>query len=131
MLRVVLDEPCQLTSWRSITRPISSDILRVEALRTIDRARIRFGLADDVVAERRRLVFEVVETFDLVPVNPSILERAAGPFPTLLGALDSLHLASALVVRAQVPDLLVATHDNELGRAARAVGFEVRGDEQG
>lgn len=102
--------------------------MRIETLRTIDRARIRHRLDDEAAAERRSLVFEVIEGFDLVPLEPWILERAAAPFPTLIGTLDSLHLTSALAAQAQVPELVLATHDIELGRAARAVGFEVLGD---
>ena len=70
---------------------------------------------------------EVVDTFSLIPVGPRILERAAEPFPTTLGSLDAIHLASALLVRDQFRDLALATHDLELGIAARAVGFRVHG----
>ncbi len=55
------------------------------------------------------------------------LERAAEPFPTLLGSLDAIHLASALLARTLVDDLGFATHDEELATAARAMGFRVLG----
>jgi hypothetical protein len=56
-----------------------------------------------------------------------VLERAAEPFPTVLGSLDAVHLASALLIRPDIPDLAFATHDVELGTAARAMDFEVLG----
>ncbi len=127
LLRIVLHEPGALRQWRRITRPLASELIRLECRRTIDRARIRERLSDEAVAQRRAAVLEVLETFDIVPLDSLVLERAAEPFPTLLGSLDAMHLASALLARAQVHDLRFATHDGELATAARAVGFEVFG----
>jgi len=127
LLRIVLGEPGALRGWRAITRPISSGLIRLECLRTIDRAQIRLGLPDVEVAERRAAVLEHLETFDLIPVDAAIVDRAAEPFPTVLGALDAMHLATALLARAQLEDLLFATHDQELMLAARAMGFRVLG----
>lgn len=107
--------------------PVASDLVRLECLRTIDRARIRLRLEDEEVAGRRAAVLEAIETFSLVPIGPRVLERAAEPFPTMLGSLDAIHLASALLVREQFDDLSLATHDAELALAARAVGFRVHG----
>jgi len=127
LLRVVLNEPGALRQWRRITRPLASEIIRLECRRTIDRARIRERLSDEAVALRRAAVLEVLESFDIVPLDTLVLERAAEPFPTLLSSLDAIHLATALLARAQVADLRFATHDGELATAARAMGFEVFG----
>lgn len=127
VLRIVLGEPGALPSWRRIQRAISSHLVRLECLRTIDRARLRLALADGEVAERRAAVLEVLEGFDMVPIDAAVLERAADPFPTSLGSLDAVHLASALQVRSRIPDVRLATHDAELAIAARAVGFAVLG----
>ena len=51
VLRIVLGEPGALASWRRIQRAISSHLVRLECLRTIDRARVRLALADGEVAE--------------------------------------------------------------------------------
>lgn len=127
LLRVVLGEPRRLRVWGRISNAVSSELIRLECLRTIDRARIRLGLADEVVAERRGAVLEAIEGFSLVPIAPRVLERAAEPFPTMLGSLDAVHLASASLVRDDFEDLSLATHDDELAIAARAVGFRVHG----
>jgi hypothetical protein len=68
-----------------------------------------------------------IAELDLVRLDPSILERASQPFPTLLRTLDALHLATALALRPSRPDLALATHDAELAAGARAVGFRVLG----
>ena len=127
LLRIVLGEPETLREWSRITRALSSELIRLECLRTIDRARIRHRLDDKAVAQHRAAVFEQLEGFEIVPVETGVLERAEEPFPTLLGSLDAIHLATALLTRAQVPDLQFATHDNGLAIAARAVGFSVLG----
>ena len=101
--------------------------MRLECLRTIDRARIQLGLDGREVALRREAVFEQLDAFELIPLDPVVLERAAEPFPTVVGTLDALHLASALVVRPELPDLRFATHDQGLAVAARAMGFVVLG----
>lgn len=72
-------------------------------------------------------MLEAVDGFSLVPIGRPVLERAAEPFPTTLGSLDAIHMASALLVRADFDDLVFATHDEELALAARAEGFRVHG----
>ncbi len=127
LLRVVLGEPGRLRAWPRITEAVSSELIRLECLRTIDRARVRLGLRDEEVATRRAAVLDAIEAFNLVPVGRRVLERAEDPFPTSLGSLDAIHLASALLVRDRFPELSLATHDAELAVAARAVGFKVHG----
>jgi len=127
LLRVALGEPERLRAWPSIQTGISSELVRVEGLRTIDRARINFALPDAVVAERRSNVLGLLEALQLVPIDAAVLTRSAEPFPTALGTLDAIHLSSALLAREVHPDLAFATHDRGLATAARAVGFRVLG----
>jgi predicted nucleic acid-binding protein len=126
LLRVVLREDSPLASWRDIS-PVSSELIRVECLRVIDRARAAFGTDDGTSSKQRAAVLTALSTFALTPVSGSILERAADPFPTALGTLDAIHLATALQMRDEYPGLAFATHDRELATAARAVGFDVQG----
>jgi len=125
VLRVILGEPGRLSSWTRIDRGVSSELLRLECLRTIDRARIRLRLEDSVVARYRADVHEACEALTIVPIDTAVLTRASAPFPTLVGSLDAIHLASALLVRDTFDGLVMATHDAQLAVAARAEGFEV------
>ena len=127
LLRVVLGEPERLKIWPKITNAISSELIRLECLRTIDRGRVRLGLDDRMVAKQRGAVIETIDSLRLILLDRVILDRAAEPFPTSLGSLDAIHLASALLAREQLGDLILATHDDELGLAAEAVGFSVHG----
>ena len=125
LLRVALGEPDRLPAWGRITQPISSELTRIECLRTIDRARLQGRLDDPVVARVRADVLELIDAFAIVELDAPIKARAADPFPTLVRTLDALHLASALAVRTATADLYLATHDRELAIAAEALGFRV------
>ncbi|MBA2273280.1 MAG: PIN domain-containing protein [Actinobacteria bacterium] len=127
LLRVVLGEPRRLRIWPKITDAVSSELIRLECLRTIDRARLHLGLEDRLVAMHRAEVLEAVDAFSLVPLDSIVLERASGPFPTMVGSLDAIHLASALLIQEEFEDLQFATHDDQLGIAAQATGFPVHG----
>ena len=125
VLRVLFDESNRLEGWARDDL-ISSELLRVECLRVIDRARLN-GLAEERAADLRADAIDLVLRIPLVAVTVRILDRAAEPFPTTLSALDAIHLATALAVRDEYEDVTLATHDRELGLAARAVGFTVAG----
>jgi predicted nucleic acid-binding protein len=126
LLRIILAEADPLPSWQTI-EPVSSELIRVEALRVLDRARLAFQHDDEEAAEYRAAALETLRALSLAPISTSVLERAADPFPTSLGTLDAIHLATALEIRDEFPDLRFATHDRELATAARSVGFEVQG----
>lgn len=127
LLRIVLAEPRPLTEWRSIDVALTSEVTRVEALRTIDRARIEMRLSDRDVADRRALVLETLEGFHLAHLDRVVLDRAGEPFPTLVRTLDAIHLATALLSRSKHQGLVFATHDAALATAARSIGFRVIG----
>ena len=64
----------------------------------------------------------------LIALNEAVLDRAERSFPTVLGALDALHLASALLYMESRKTVLVfLTHDLQLGLAAQAVGMATQG----
>ncbi len=127
LLRLVLAEQGALREWRRATRVVSSELTRLECFRIIDRARVRLGLPDVEVAARRSEVLAQLRAVELVDLDRRVLDRAAEAFPTSLGSLDAIHLASALLARTAISDLEFATHDGELGIAARAMGFAVVG----
>ena len=107
---------------------MSSEWLGVESRRTIDRL-LRLGdLSADEAARRLTLVDRWLEAVDLVLLRAPVLARAGDPLPVPLGTLDALHLATALVWRDWMSEVLtVATHDAALGLAARAHGLPVIG----
>jgi len=128
LLRLVLGEPGALADLRSSEALVSSELLAVESLRTIDRLRLRGALSVEEAAARRATATEWLEAVDLVLLQRPVLARASEPFPTPLGTLDALHLATALVWRDRMrQELVMATHDGNLALAARSFGIEVVG----
>ncbi len=95
----MLREPGALEELRSCEALVSSELLAVESLRTIDRLRLQGALAPEEAASRRATVSDWLEAVDLVLLQRPILSRASEPLPTPLGTLDALHLATALVWR--------------------------------
>ena len=128
VLRTIFGEPNALKSPKSLEFTVAADILKVECLRTVDRMRHALRLPDEVVSERSALLHEALKTIRFAKLTDQILERAGQPFPTPLGTLDALHLSTALTWQArQREELTFLTHDEQLGRAARAMGFTVLG----
>jgi predicted nucleic acid-binding protein len=127
VVRILFGEPDPLAIWSQIERPVSSELLGIECLRTLDRVRLRDRLDGRAFGERRRAMLDVIAAIEVVPLEASILERAGDPFPTSLGTLDAIHLASALAIRDQLPGMVFATHDDELGLAAMSMGFDLQG----
>ena len=70
----------------------------MESLRTLDRLRLRAPLTDAQVATRRFSILRLLESVELVELDPAILDRASQPMPTELGNLDAIHLASCLLI---------------------------------
>lgn len=128
ILRALLGESDSLPAWRTLTSVVASALAEVECLRTLDRLMRTGRLAAEELAERRSAVYRLFEAMDVVDVTPGVLRRAAEPFPTPLGTLDAIHLATALLWReARGSTLAMATHDQALATAARAMGLEVLG----
>lgn len=126
ILRLAFGEPNALPGWRTLPAPVTSRLARVEALRTLDRRHAQGGMTDADFALRRAFVLGALDSLDQVSVDEAILARAEAPFPTPLRTLDAIHLATAAAL-ARDGAITVATHDLELGTAARAMGFQVIG----
>jgi predicted nucleic acid-binding protein len=126
VLRVVLNAPDQLREWRSLAGPIASALLEVECFRTIERLRGTHGPAD-AIDLRRREITSILSLVHLIDITPPLLRRAAQSFPFPLKTLDAIHLAAAIAWRERFGPLVFATHDLQLARAARELGFDVVG----
>ena len=128
LLRKVLRQPNALREWAAVTRAVGSALAEVECLRTLDRLRLLERIPDAEIAKRREAVYELLAAMEIVEPTRPVLSRAAQPLPTMLGTLDAIHLATALLWRDHTgADLVMATHDGALGLAARASGLRVIG----
>ena len=128
LLRIVLGQEDRLREWTEVTRGVASALVEVECLRTLDRMRLGEGWTDEELALRREAVYHLAREMEIVEPTRPVLSRASNPLPTPLGTLDAIHLATALLWRETFsPELVMATHDVALARAARACGFQVIG----
>lgn len=128
LARKLLGEPDPLAAWNDIEEAYASRLVAVEMGRLIDRLRLNGAVDDEQVVQLHQELQRVLRAVDIVGMNDEVLRGAAGPMPTVLGTLDAIHLATAVELRrALARPLTVATHDLQLGRAARALGFSVAG----
>lgn len=127
VLRVLFREPNPVTIWTKWDKAYSSSLWRVEALRTVDRLRLLHEISDSEVADLVREVQAVHDTLAIHPLDERIMQRASETFPTVVGTLDAIHLATAISVRESEGIDLLLTHDLQLGTAARSLGFKIMG----
>ena len=131
ILSWLLNQEPWIQGWGNWASAYTSEICRVEFHRTIDRLRLSGDLDDEqraVLHERFSILWESCHR---VRISAGLLAQASHSYPTVVGTLDAIHLASALMVheRRKEPIHEFLTHDGQLGTAARAVGFAVRGVE--
>lgn len=128
LLRVVLGQADALSQWDDIDHGVTSALAEVECLRTLDRLRVTSRIAAGRLATFRAAVFRLLGEMEMVELTGAVLRRAAQPLTTALGTLDAIHLATALLWRERAePGLVLATHDQALGSAARCCGLSVVG----
>lgn len=128
ILRVLLGEARPLPEWRKIKQAYASRLLAVEVGRTIDRCRLAGDINDAEVEQLHGELARLLRSLSLIGLTGAILERAAAAMPTVLGSLDAIHLASAMELERSLGERpVLATHDAQLARAARASGFTVVG----
>lgn len=133
LLRVLLEQPNPLQEWESLDVVVSSTLLEVEVRRTLDRFWLRHELSDSELARATADADVILRRFIYAELDPRILQIASRPMPAILGTLDALHLATAVLYRdAQPggePSIVFATHDRQLAVAAEAMRFTVIGKE--
>jgi len=124
VLRVLVDQLPTLAGWGNWAEAYSSDLMSVEARRTIDRLRLAAALDDVGVADAQAELARIERSLGRIRLTRSVLARAAQPMATAVRTLDAIHLASALLLRERHrDDLLFATHDRRQAISARALGF--------
>jgi predicted nucleic acid-binding protein len=126
LLRWLLQQPEAIETWGAWDESVTSEITRVEARRSLDRLRVRGSMSDLAVAEHVAFLREVLSRFEEIPVSRRVLERASSSFPTELGTVDAIHLATALAwIEDRGEPLTFLTHDRQLAIGAQACGLDV------
>ncbi|MEO5367613.1 MAG: type II toxin-antitoxin system VapC family toxin [Magnetococcus sp. WYHC-3] len=128
VMRQLLGGPARWQGWGTWEAAYSSVIMRIECLRTADRLRMTGEMDDEQRSRLGAMIETVCDVLTLVPLDAFILNRAAQSFPTVVGTLDALHLATTLSLSDR-DGLAVAfaTHDHQQARAAMGLGLHVLG----
>lgn len=126
LLRVIFGESNALTFPKNITEFIASEILKIECFRTIDRISHTLNLSEDEVANRHAGLHKAIRSIRLIKLSDEISQKSCDSFPITLKTLDAIHLSTAILWRQfEKKDILFLTHDDQLSKAARSLGFEV------
>lgn len=128
ILRLIFGERDSLTGWKKFSTRICSTLVAVECLRTLDRARIVYKLSQKEIINLRKSLFQLLETAEKVELTSSVLDRASGTLPVVVGTLDAIHLATALEWQLySAKSVVMGTHDRSLAEASMACGLKVMG----
>lgn len=105
---------------------VTSDLTLVECDRTIHRAQVTGGITEAQAADRRSRLTVAAVSWNLLRLDAEVIQRARRPFPAEpIRTLDALHVASALMARAAVPDLALLSLDDRVRASGRGLGLEV------
>lgn len=96
---------------------VSSRLLEYEIWTRVHARQLGRSRGDEVRALLARV--------SLIEMAPPVLARALEPFPAPVRALDALHLAAMEFLRSSGQTLQLASYDERLLTAARAMGFAV------
>lgn len=94
---------------------VSSRLLEFEVFNRVHAS----GAAATHAAAARHLIDRV----SLLELSARVLSRALAPFPLTVRTLDALHLATMAFLRGQGQTVELATYDQRLAAAAKALGF--------
>ena len=113
LLDDMLDDAPVLPDVMQRAELATSQITSLEIARTLRR--------DIEATDVASLSSELLSGFDLLALTPRVLEAAAALPVRFLRTLDAIHLASALLVQADV----VLTRDRQMQRACEVLGLAV------
>ena len=106
----------------------SSQILRVETARAIERAHLAGRIDAGLRARKTIELGEVLKAISVVPVSEDIVAIAAEPFGIPVRALDAIHIATAIYLQSELGEPVdFWTHDAVQARAAVVRALAVRG----
>ena len=127
VLRHILNDDPALARVTTFDMVGSSDLLLIECQRVLQRERMEAHLDDQQYCESLVLLETILDSLYLIECGPAVKRRAAGPFPTVIGTLDAIHLASAILWEEaeQNSDFSLLTYDKQLALCARALGVRV------
>jgi predicted nucleic acid-binding protein len=129
IVRHVLFEPNTWLGWDRITEAATSQIAIVECRRGLYKAHAIGRIDDAALKIARRAVQATLDRLKIIRLTNAVTESASQPCSVILGALDAIHLGSAIEFRKRSGEELIhfVTHDRQLALAAEEMHFPVLG----
>lgn len=105
---------------------LASCLTLIECDRVLIRAVATNLLPEAVGGGRRAVLARTAAHWVIFDLDPEVMERARRPFPAEpIRTLDAIHLATAVLARSLVPELVVLSLDERIRRSAEQMGFRV------
>ena len=129
VLRWLFNEPQGeeiLEALRASPKVACSRLTLIESHRAIRRAVVLGHLVETDAAEVRATLAQAVGRWAVLEISSDVASRAEQAFPVEpVRTLDAVHLASALLLRHLIPDLVVVSTDTRIRENASQLGFEI------
>ena len=79
----------------------SSELLWIEVNRVLNRLRLESEITDEEFGILYNDFSEFYKSIYVIEMSALVKEKASGIFPTVIGTLDALHLASAMLLQSE------------------------------
>jgi predicted nucleic acid-binding protein len=124
VLRFLLNKDMSFKRTKGYKETGSSELLFIECNRVLERYRLENIISDEQLAEVRGNLELILKGFYLIEITKEVKKAAAASFPTIIGTLDAIHLASASLWKDD-DELVLFTFDKQMVTCAKAMGFSV------
>jgi uncharacterized protein with PIN domain len=115
-----------LEALRASPKVVCSRLTLVESHRAIRRAIVLNDLVETDAVEVRATLAQAAARWAVLEISSDVAFRAEQAFPLEpVRTLDAIHLASALMLRQAIPDLVMISTDDRLRDNASQLGFEL------
>jgi len=115
-----------LEKFRSSPKVACSRLTLIESHRAIRRAVKLEDLVEVDAAEVRATLAQAAGRWAVLEISSDVASRAEDAFPVeSVRTLDAVHLATALLLRHVIPDLVVVNADARIRENASQLGFEI------
>ena len=124
ILRYLLTSSMEFERVREFERVGCSELLFIECNRVIQRYRMEAMITDEQLEEVITHFNELYARLHVFDMNSRVKLRASEAFPTVIGTLDAIHLATASIwARIDSEPLVVFTFDSQMRRCAQSMGL--------
>ncbi len=126
ILRHILTGDEEFNRLKEFSKSGSSELLYIECKRVFHRYRFEGELTDRDLEKAVIYFQEIYDALYIFEISSRVKQRAAESFPTIIGTLDAIHLATALLWSERekgIPPLVIFTHDEQMKTCAHSMGI--------